>query len=86
MPGYISEGVSLNYLAMFTLVTLFIGLALYRTREPTHFFREKLLFKKGTVLCDKHFAFGSVIEGIPNSFLRVSYEDAFSALVSSLSG
>lgn len=33
MPGYISEGVSLNYLAMFTLVTLFIGLALYRTRE-----------------------------------------------------
>ncbi|HFP1639872.1 TPA: ABC transporter permease [Escherichia coli] len=33
MPGYISEGVSLNYMAMFTLVTLFIGLALYRTRE-----------------------------------------------------
>ena len=33
MPGYISEGVSLNYLAMFTLITLFIGLALYRTRE-----------------------------------------------------
>ena len=33
IAGYISEGVSLNYLAMFTLVTLFIGLALYRTRE-----------------------------------------------------
>lgn len=33
MPGYISEGVSLNYLAMFTLVTLFISLALYRNRE-----------------------------------------------------
>lgn len=31
--GYISEGVSLNYLAMFTLVTLFVGLALYRNRE-----------------------------------------------------
>ncbi|TGB70595.1 ABC transporter permease [Escherichia sp. E4930] len=33
MPGYISEGVNLNYLAMFTLVTLFISLALYRNRE-----------------------------------------------------
>src|SRR3954467_4555934 len=43
---------------------------------PTHFFHEKLL-KKETVLCDKPFSFGSVIEGIPNSFLRVSYEDAF---------
>lgn len=33
VTGYVSEGVSLSYLAMFTLVTLFIGLALYRTRE-----------------------------------------------------
>lgn len=33
VSGYISEGVSLNYLAMFTLITLFIGLALYRNRE-----------------------------------------------------
>ena len=33
IAGYISEGVSLNYLAMLTLVTLFISLALYRTRE-----------------------------------------------------
>lgn len=32
-PGYISEGVSLNYLAGCTLVVLFIGLALYRNRE-----------------------------------------------------
>lgn len=33
MPGYASEGVSLQYLAMCTLVTLFVGLAVYRTRE-----------------------------------------------------
>ncbi len=33
VPGYISEGVSLNYLAACTLVVLFIGLALYRNRE-----------------------------------------------------
>ncbi|MDI9221125.1 ABC transporter permease [Pantoea sp. EA-12] len=33
MPGYVSEGVSLTYLALCTLVTGFIGLALYRTRE-----------------------------------------------------
>lgn len=33
MPGYLSEGVSLSYLALFTLCTLFIGLALYRSRE-----------------------------------------------------
>lgn len=33
MPGYLSEGVSLSYLALITLSTLFIGLALYRTRE-----------------------------------------------------
>ncbi|NIF21174.1 ABC transporter permease [Candidatus Pantoea multigeneris] len=33
MPGYASEGVSLTYLALSTLVTVFVGLALYRTRE-----------------------------------------------------
>ncbi|GCP83973.1 ABC transporter permease [Escherichia coli] len=33
MPGYISEGVSLIYLAISTLIILFVGLALYRTRE-----------------------------------------------------
>lgn len=33
MPGYVSEGVSLTYLALCTLATGFIGLALYRTRE-----------------------------------------------------
>ncbi|WP_312828334.1 ABC transporter permease [Pantoea anthophila] len=33
MPGYASEGVSLQYLALCTLVTLFVGLAVYRTRE-----------------------------------------------------
>ncbi|MGY6027800.1 ABC transporter permease [Phytobacter sp. AG2a] len=31
--GYVSEGVSLNYLALCALVVLFLGLALYRTRE-----------------------------------------------------
>lgn len=33
VEGYISEGVSLNYLAIFTLAIFFIGLALYRNRE-----------------------------------------------------
>lgn len=33
VPGYVSEGVSLQYLAFCTLATLFVGLALYRTRE-----------------------------------------------------
>jgi len=33
VAGYQTQGVSLNYLAFCTLVTLFIGLALYRTRE-----------------------------------------------------
>ncbi|HBE7367703.1 TPA: ABC transporter permease [Escherichia coli] len=33
MPGYISEGVSLIYLAISTLIILFVGLALYRTCE-----------------------------------------------------
>ncbi|CFQ33904.1 ABC transporter permease [Yersinia bercovieri] len=33
VPGYVSEGVSLNYLAFCALVTLFVGLALYRNRE-----------------------------------------------------
>ncbi|MEN0580327.1 ABC transporter permease [Phytobacter palmae] len=31
--GYESKGVSLNYLAMITLIVFFIGLALYRNRE-----------------------------------------------------
>jgi len=33
VPGYISEGASLNYLAICTLVSLFVGLTLYRNRE-----------------------------------------------------
>jgi capsular polysaccharide transport system permease protein len=33
VAGYVSEGVSLEYLAIVTLATLFIGLAIYRTRE-----------------------------------------------------
>jgi capsular polysaccharide transport system permease protein len=33
MPGYVSEGVSLSYLAICSLVTVFAGLALYRNRE-----------------------------------------------------
>ena len=33
VPGYSSEGVSLYYLAFCSLLTLFIGLALYRNRE-----------------------------------------------------
>src|SRR5215216_7079827 len=43
----------------------------------THTFHEKLLLKKGSILGNKDLALGSVIEGIPNRFLRVSYEDAF---------
>lgn len=33
VPGYISDGVSLSYLALCALSALFIGLALYRLRE-----------------------------------------------------
>lgn len=33
VSGYISEGVSLNYLAFCALIALFVGLALYRNRE-----------------------------------------------------
>ena len=33
MPGHISDGVSMNYLTIPTLIILFIGLALYRSRE-----------------------------------------------------
>lgn len=33
VAGYVSEGVSLEYLVIVTLATLFIGLAVYRTRE-----------------------------------------------------
>ncbi|SNY65942.1 ABC transporter permease [Pantoea sp. GL120224-02] len=33
MPGYISEGVSLDYLALCALAMLFVGLAIYRNRE-----------------------------------------------------
>lgn len=33
MPGYVSDGVSLQYLGLFTLTTWFVGLMLYRTRE-----------------------------------------------------
>src|SRR3954465_4199711 len=44
---------------------------------PTHFFREKLLLWKGSILSNECLAFGSVIEGVPNSLLWVSYEDIF---------
>lgn len=33
VAGYVSEGVSLEYLVIVSLATLFIGLAVYRTRE-----------------------------------------------------
>ncbi|MDC0725538.1 ABC transporter permease [Phytobacter diazotrophicus] len=33
VSGYVSEGVSLNYLALCALVALFLGLAVYRNRE-----------------------------------------------------
>ena len=33
MPGYVSDGVSLSYLALCSLVTVFTGIALYRNRE-----------------------------------------------------
>ncbi|HBQ4752790.1 TPA: ABC transporter permease, partial [Escherichia coli] len=33
MPGYICEGVSMNYLLIFCLVSLFIGLGLYKISE-----------------------------------------------------
>ncbi|MEA5104868.1 ABC transporter permease [Pantoea sp. S18] len=33
IPGYVSVGVSLDYLAIATLCTIFIGLTIYRTRE-----------------------------------------------------
>lgn len=33
VQGYISEGVSLNYLAITTLIIFFLGLAMYRNRE-----------------------------------------------------
>ncbi|HFW6455426.1 TPA: ABC transporter permease, partial [Escherichia coli] len=33
VPGYISEGVSINYLALFSLVVFFVGLCLYRFKE-----------------------------------------------------
>src|SRR5215216_7198207 len=43
---------------------------------PTYFFREKLFLQKGSILGNKDLAFRSEVEGIPNSFFRVSYEDA----------
>lgn len=33
VAGYVSEGVSLNYLGLCALLAVFVGLALYRTRE-----------------------------------------------------
>lgn len=33
MPGYVSEGVSINYLAFVTLATLFFAMAIYRIKE-----------------------------------------------------
>ena len=38
---------------------------------------KELLLEKGPVLSDKQFALGSEIEGIPNCYLWVSYEDVF---------
>ena len=37
---------------------------------------DKLLLKKCSILGNKDLAFGSMVEGVPNYFLRVSYEDA----------
>ena len=50
---------------------------LHQVLLPSHFFREKLFLQKGSVLGNKDLAFGSEVEGIPNGFLRVSYEDTF---------
>src|SRR5918995_7367973 len=44
---------------------------------PTHFFREKLLLQKVSELSNKSLAFGSVIEGVSNSLLWISYEVTF---------
>ncbi|AUU99580.1 ABC transporter permease [Phytobacter ursingii] len=35
VEGYVSQGISLHYLALCALVTLFIGLALYKTKEES---------------------------------------------------
>ena len=43
---------------------------------PTHVFLEKLLLQKVSEFSNKSLAFGSVIEGVSNSFLWISYEDA----------
>ena len=40
-------------------------------------FLEKELLLKGFILSNEYLAFGYVIEGVPNSFLWVSYEDTF---------
>ena len=44
---------------------------------PTHLFRKKLFLEKYSVLSDKHFAFGSVVEVIPNSILGITNKVAF---------
>jgi hypothetical protein len=46
----------------------------------------KLFLKKVSSLGNKSFAFDRMVEGIPKGLLWISYKDAFSALVSSLSG
>src|SRR4051812_38386534 len=67
-------------------INIFLSCATFRFKRlyfiefyfpPTYFFREKLFLQKGSVLGNKDLAFGSEVEGIPNGFLRVSYEDAF---------
>ena len=50
---------------------------LHRVLLSSHLLLSRVtLFQKGSILGNKDLAFGSKVEGIPNSFLRVSYEDA----------
>ena len=59
-----------------------IGYTFYHKSEGKFFvakngtFLEKEFLQKISELGYKCFAFGSVIEGVPHCFLRVSYEDA----------
>ena len=51
---------------------------LHRVLLSSHLLLSReLLLQKGPVLGNEDLAFGSEVEGIPNSFLSVSYEDAF---------
>jgi hypothetical protein len=43
----------------------------------THAFSEKLFLKKDSSLGNKSFAFGWMVEGVPNGLPWISYKDAF---------